>query len=193
MIVHYGRYGRFRFNGAPPAMPPLHWIPVFSLTGPDVVDLQIRLNQLGVSTPMNGVFDQQTMASVSKFQTAYALPVTGVMDQGSWDKLYDETSSLGMALQTTASSAAKTTSAAANNAAAAPAQPSSPAAVSPPPPTAPNGGGGGGSGGGGGGGAAKSGGGAGKTAATFPWGYVVLGVGALGLGLAALMPTRSRR
>lgn len=39
--------------------------------------------------PVSGSFEQSTQNSVSQFQRAYGLPVTGVVDRPTWDKLYD--------------------------------------------------------------------------------------------------------
>lgn len=39
--------------------------------------------------PVTGDFDEQTENSLSQFQSAYGLPVTGVADRATWDVLYD--------------------------------------------------------------------------------------------------------
>lgn len=39
--------------------------------------------------PVTGVFNEQTQNAVKEFQTAYNLPVTGVVDRGTWDVIYD--------------------------------------------------------------------------------------------------------
>ena len=39
--------------------------------------------------PVTGVFNEQTQNAVREFQTAYDLPVTGVVDRRTWDVIYD--------------------------------------------------------------------------------------------------------
>ncbi len=39
--------------------------------------------------PVTGNFGEQTENSVSQFQSAYGLPVTGIVDRATWDVLYD--------------------------------------------------------------------------------------------------------
>lgn len=47
-----------------------------------------------ISPPLNGVFGINTVSSVKKFQEVYGLPVTGVVDNATWniiDKVYTQT------------------------------------------------------------------------------------------------------
>lgn len=39
--------------------------------------------------PVTGVFNEQTQNAVREFQTAYNLPVTGIVDRATWDVIYD--------------------------------------------------------------------------------------------------------
>lgn len=39
--------------------------------------------------PVTGVFNEQTQNAVREFQTAYDLPVTGIVDRRTWDVIYD--------------------------------------------------------------------------------------------------------
>lgn len=39
--------------------------------------------------PVSGNFNEDTRAAVNSFQQAYGLPVTGVVDKATWDRIYD--------------------------------------------------------------------------------------------------------
>lgn len=41
------------------------------------------------SPPINGIYDDRTEAAVRAFQQAYGIPVTGIVDLVTWEKLYD--------------------------------------------------------------------------------------------------------
>lgn len=53
-------------------------------TGPAVTDWQNRLNSLGYSVPVTGVFDDATDAATRKFQTAKGLTPDGVVGEKTW-------------------------------------------------------------------------------------------------------------
>jgi peptidoglycan hydrolase-like protein with peptidoglycan-binding domain len=64
--------------------------------GVEVSELQAALKLLGYYTAeVNGVYGESTAKAVSEFQAAANLPVTGVTNQATWDRLFppDETSS----------------------------------------------------------------------------------------------------
>lgn len=196
MIVHYGQYGQFRFAGfAGPNDATLVYLPPpMTMTGPSVTDLQVRLNTIGVAVPINGTFDQATQQGVINFQNAYGIPSHGTVDAATWAQLHTETDSkVGTGQATAASANAQAqananiaTQAQANNVAPPPPPPSSPAgAAAAKTAQAPPAGGGGAA-------PAAAAKGAAKASSSFPWGYVVLGLGALGLGVAAFMPSRRR-
>ena len=46
-------------------------------------------NQQIDSPPINGIYDERTETAVRAFQTAYGLPVTGIVDLATWEMLYD--------------------------------------------------------------------------------------------------------
>ena len=46
------------------------------------------------SVPVTGEFGQLTFNAVKQFQTAYNLPVTGVVDEATWNELYDTYSAI---------------------------------------------------------------------------------------------------
>ncbi|MEL7034002.1 MAG: peptidoglycan-binding protein [Cyanobacteria bacterium J06592_8] len=63
--------------------------------GVEVSELQATLKLLGYYTgEVDGVYAESTAEAVSKFQQAANLPVTGVTNQATWDRLFppDETS-----------------------------------------------------------------------------------------------------
>jgi hypothetical protein len=62
---------------------------------PYVADLQRRLVQLGYlpsNFVVNGIYDSTTQQAVREFQRVNGLPVTGIVDQATWQALYDATS-----------------------------------------------------------------------------------------------------
>lgn len=64
--------------------------------GAEVSELQATLKLLGYYTgSVDGVYSESTAEAVSQFQEAAGLPVTGITDQNTWDRLLppDETSS----------------------------------------------------------------------------------------------------
>lgn len=68
--------------------------------GVEVSELQAALRLLGFYTgEVNGVYAESTAKAVSDFQAAANLPVTGVMNQATWDRLFppEDTSSASTA------------------------------------------------------------------------------------------------
>ena len=75
-------------DNRPPSPPPTF--------DPYVADLQrrlIQLNFLPTNFQVNGVYDQTTQQAVREFQRVNGLPVTGIVDQATWQKLYEATTS----------------------------------------------------------------------------------------------------
>ncbi len=72
--------------------------------GAEVSELQATLKLLGYyAGPVDGVYSESTATAVSQFQEAAGLPVTGVTDQNTWDRLLppDATSSAKIGSKTT--------------------------------------------------------------------------------------------
>jgi len=69
-------------------------------TGPRVSSLQYFLliisnfDQRIQSVPVTGEFGQLTFNAVKQFQSAYNLPVTGIVDEATWNVLYDTYSTI---------------------------------------------------------------------------------------------------
>ncbi len=69
-------------------------------TGPRVSSLQYFLliisnfDQRIQSVPVTGEFGQLTFNAVKQFQSAYNLPVTGIVDEATWNVLYDTYSAI---------------------------------------------------------------------------------------------------
>lgn len=51
---------------------------------------------------ITGIFDQATENSVSSFQRFYGLPVNGIVDKATWDRIYDEFISMSEVIPNTA-------------------------------------------------------------------------------------------
>lgn len=69
-------------------------------TGPRVSSLQYflliisKFDQRVPSVPVTGEFGQLTFNAVKQFQSAYNLPVTGVVDEATWNVIYDTYSAI---------------------------------------------------------------------------------------------------
>jgi peptidoglycan hydrolase-like protein with peptidoglycan-binding domain len=61
-----------------------------SSTAPDenVEAFQIRLNEVGFTVAVTGVFDASTERVVKRFQTDTGLPASGVVDADTWAALF---------------------------------------------------------------------------------------------------------
>ena len=65
-------------------------------SGQPVRSLQYMLNALAIPNPQllrrttDGIFGPKTREAVEAAQTRFGLPVTGVVDRDTWQRLYDE-------------------------------------------------------------------------------------------------------
>lgn len=57
------------------------------MSGPDVLELQKRLLELGYSVPTNGIYSEETAAVVKKFQQDNGLEPTAAVDPCTWEAL----------------------------------------------------------------------------------------------------------
>ncbi|MEO1399995.1 MAG: peptidoglycan-binding protein [Cyanobacteria bacterium J06635_1] len=75
----------FLLNGA-------EMLPILGLgsCGATVWNLQQMLDQLGVATPVNGIFDSHLVTQVKRYQSIHRLPELGVVESATWKALIAE-------------------------------------------------------------------------------------------------------
>ncbi|MEO0458457.1 MAG: peptidoglycan-binding domain-containing protein [Cyanobacteria bacterium P01_A01_bin.114] len=58
--------------------------------GATVWHLQYMLNQLGIDTPVNGIFEQHLVTQLKRYQAIHHLPDVGVVESATWKVLITE-------------------------------------------------------------------------------------------------------
>ena len=58
-----------------------------ALSEPTITALQQALNRQGIKVPISGVLNDETSSAIRKYQSQHHLPVTGVADNATLDKL----------------------------------------------------------------------------------------------------------
>ena len=85
-----------------PQIPPAENLRIGSTTLKDVELAQTLLGKAVFSgVPVNGVFDADMAKIVKTFQESYGLPPTGMIDQDTWQRLFDVTGSHSVKTQPT--------------------------------------------------------------------------------------------